>query len=1007
MFPVYAIIRIYFCILSSPERKEKFMKKRITGVLLSLCLCLTLLPSAVFAADPAPAADTADFTAADGGAAALALLNAAKWENAEPSTWDSGTKTLTLKGLRFVTTAATAVKLPAGATIVLADGTHNTVIGGDAAVTQDGTYHNDIYIYGIYADGDLTIQGGTDRSAGSLTVRSGAHSNTGDAWTYSAALSVQGTLRVEGGETELTGGEARSADCAFSIGLLLPEGSGLSMTGGSLTGTGGESVDTGDEKGYKSFSEGIDLYKGNVSVTGGKLVGKCVSIMDGEGLAYGIKINSGELNISGGEISANATKAIDISSGNLKQTGGEITAAATTSESVGSRYSISVSKESTGSSSSTVNTGNIEITGGELDASVGGIYMYAYQAGEQEGLFTVSGQNTNVKLGTVFRAHKFVVNENATVTSEGITADELMLESGSLTVVEHVKKNEYYKDIYNANAALTLNKLTVNGGTLNASWDWGECPHKVLQYADPLVKMSVASFNGGTTILDTGCAGNTALKTETLKLGSGIYGSGYTHEDSSDTYLQENGSVSVRFGSFMPEEITVTNITAQNKTYDGTDAATLTGGTLVGVDANDNVQLDMTGVTAKFADKAVGTDKNVTVTGAFKLTGADAYKYTLTQPTLDLKASITVRDEFTDATNKTQTIYVGGSSFEAPKFTGVTVNGKTETVTGDTAYTVGGKTTNVKDIGEALKALKAGEKLEIVYTFTPAKGGNYSGTQTGTITVTAQERPNSGGSSSPSYAITLPDRTEHGTVTANRRYAERGDTVTITVKPDSGYVLETLTAMDKNGSELKLTDKGSGKYTFTMPGSRVEVKATFMEDNAVLNFFYDVPNDSFYYEAVKWAVGKNITSGVGDNLFAPDQPCTRAQIVTFLWRAAGSPAPKNMSSFADVPADAFYAKAVAWAVENGITGGTGDGKFSPDATCTRAQAVTFLYRASGAPAVSGNAAFSDVATNAYYAAAVKWAEKNGITGGIGGGLFGSNNNCTRAQIVTFIYRSVK
>lgn len=169
--------------------------------------------------------------------------------------------------------------------------------------------------------------------------------------------------------------------------------------------------------------------------------------------------------------------------------------------------------------------------------------------------------------------------------------------------------------------------------------------------------------------------------------------------------------------------------------------------------------------------------------------------------------------------------------------------------------------------------------------------------------------------------------------------------------------------------------------------------------------FTDVPDTAYYAEAVNWAVAKKITEGVGNKLFGSNDPCTRAQIVTFLWRAAGSPGPKTMSGFSDVPADSYYAKAVAWAVENGITGGTGDGKFSPDATCTRAQAVTFLYRASGAPAVSGNAAFGDVATNAYYAAAVKWAEKNGITGGIGGGLFGSDNNCTRAQIVTFLYRN--
>ena len=191
-----------------------------------------------------------------------------------------------------------------------------------------------------------------------------------------------------------------------------------------------------------------------------------------------------------------------------------------------------------------------------------------------------------------------------------------------------------------------------------------------------------------------------------------------------------------------------------------------------------------------------------------------------------------------------------------------------------------------------------------------------------------------------------------------------------------------------------------------MPTGKVTVKGSFVEETPV-QIFKDVPVDAYYYEAVKWAAEKGITGGVGNGLFAPNQPCTRAQIVTFLWRAAGSPAPKNMSSFTDVPADAFYAKAVAWAVENGITGGTGDGKFSPDATCTRAQSVTFLYRAAGSPKVSSSAEFGDVATNAYYADAVAWAAKNGITGGIGGGLFGSGNDCTRAQIVTFLYRSVK
>ena len=290
-------------------------------------------------------------------------------------------------------------------------------------------------------------------------------------------------------------------------------------------------------------------------------------------------------------------------------------------------------------------------------------------------------------------------------------------------------------------------------------------------------------------------------------------------------------------------------------------------------------------------------------------------------------------------------------------------------------------------------------------TFTGANNYDLTKTSTATLTISNPSYSGGGGGSyTPSYTVSV-DKTENGTITVSPKSASKGDTVTITVTPDKGYELEMLKALDKDGDALKLTEK-NGKYTFTMPTGKVTVKGSFVEETPV-QIFKDVPVDAYYYEAVKWAAEKGITGGVGNGLFAPNQPCTRAQIVTFLWRAAGSPEPKNMSSFTDVPADAFYAKAVAWAVENGITGGTGDGKFSPDATCTRAQSVTFLYRAAGSPAVSGNAEFGDVATNAYYADAVAWAAKNGITGGIGGGLFGSDNDCTRAQIVTFLYRSVK
>ena len=261
----------------------------------------------------------------------------------------------------------------------------------------------------------------------------------------------------------------------------------------------------------------------------------------------------------------------------------------------------------------------------------------------------------------------------------------------------------------------------------------------------------------------------------------------------------------------------------------------------------------------------------------------------------------------------------------------------------------------------------------------------------------------SGGSYVPAYPVETPDKTENGTVTVSPKNAAGGTTVTVTVKPNDGYVLETLTVIDKNGDELKLTDKGNGKYTFTMPGSKVEVKATFMEDNSVLNFFYDVPNDAFFYEAVKWAVKSGVTNGLTETMFGPYEPCTRAQIVTFLWRAAGSPEPKAMSSFADVPAGSYYAKAVAWAIENGITNGMTETTFAPDATCTRGQGVTFLYRALKGSA-GGGANFTDVKSDTFYADAVNWAVANNVTNGTSDTTFSPNDNCTRGQIVTFLWR---
>ena len=343
-----------------------------------------------------------------------------------------------------------------------------------------------------------------------------------------------------------------------------------------------------------------------------------------------------------------------------------------------------------------------------------------------------------------------------------------------------------------------------------------------------------------------------------------------------------------------------------------------------------------------------------------------------------------------NGTNYTYTLQ-NDSGATSTLVTAVSGSGELVSINGQALSTGGSATVAIPNSGTTDIVVKIGAKT---YTLTILRNSGTGGNEGG-----------GGGSSSPSYSITV-DKTKNGTITVSPRNASHGDTVTITATPDKGYELEMLKVLDRSGDALKLTEK-NGKYTFKMPSGKVTIKASFVEE-VPEQLFKDVPANAYYYEAVKWAQEKGITGGIGNGLFGPNDPCTRAQIVTFLWRAAGSPEPETRAMpFTDIPVGSYYYDAVLWAVENGITGGTGDGKFSPDATCTRAQSVTFLYRASGSPAVSDKAEFSDVSTAAFYADAVAWAAKKGITTGIGGRLFGSGNDCTRGQIVTFLWRCKK
>ena len=284
------------------------------------------------------------------------------------------------------------------------------------------------------------------------------------------------------------------------------------------------------------------------------------------------------------------------------------------------------------------------------------------------------------------------------------------------------------------------------------------------------------------------------------------------------------------------------------------------------------------------------------------------------------------------------------------------------------------------------------------------------GAKTYTLTIlrnsgTGGNEGGGGGSSSPSYSITV-DKTKNGTITVSPRNASHGDTVTITATPDKGYELEMLKVLDRSGDALKLTEK-NGKYTFKMPSGKVTIKASFVEE-VPEQIFKDVPANAYYYEAVKWAQEKGITGGIGNGLFGPNDPCTRAQIVTFLWRAAGSPEPETRAMpFTDIPVGSYYYDAVLWAVENDITKGTSDTTFSPNMTCTRAQIVAFLWRSEKSPAAGTANPFADVKSTAYYADAVLWAAKEDITKGTTNTTFSPGADCTRAQIVTFLWRCKK
>ena len=470
--------------------------------------------------------------------------------------------------------------------------------------------------------------------------------------------------------------------------------------------------------------------------------------------------------------------------------------------------------------------------------------------------------------------------------------------------------------------------------------------------------------------------------------------------DRSGTDEGQFGTITVTISTGNYQDIPLTiNVSAKNKLTPVLDGELTATDITYGQALNDS---KITGQMKNGSETVVGIF--TWVDGTVEPAASDSYQ-------AGWKFTPTNQEKYAEVTG-TVTIKVNKAATTGePKYTAITIGNKTLK---DAALTTEGSTLNPKDgklewVDDEGNVLPDDTKVEAnkryTWRFTPADD-NYADL-TGEIELYHKSSSGSGsGSSSGSYTITVKNA-KNGDVTTDRKSASAGTTVTITVKPDSGYVLDDLTVTDSKGNDLKLTGKGGGKYIFTMPSGKVTVEASFTPAKSE-NPFTDVPSGAYYEDAVIWAVNNGITGGTSATTFAPDGFCTRAQAVTFLWRAAGSPTPKSAAMpFTDVPAGSYYYDAVLWAIESGITKGTSDTTFSPNANCSRGQIVTFLWRSQKSPDAAAANPFTDVAANAYYTSAVLWAVEKSITGGTSATTFSPSANCTRAQIVTFIYRCMK
>ena len=964
------------------------MKQRILAILLSLTMMFTLVPTAMAE-----------------GETAVAKVGNDKYETLQAAVNEATTENSTVTLLKDVTeditipTGVTAMLDLSGKTLTNKAGKHTITVenGGKLNISDSvGTGVVDNTSHGkaaIYNKGEVTLNGGTfERSAEKGTYS--PYSDGGNSWY---TIANYGTMEINTGVTvENAGGY-----------------SSMIRNGGDVTADCNLTIEGGN------FAGGVNTVKndsfGVLTINGGNFSNTAQYVIMNWNKA---EITAGTfqtLDTASAVLFTSAYGADDNTVGKLTISGGEFKHASDTQEMIVDHYDES-------------NSGAAAVTGGRFDADISKYIPSDYVQSADGTVEKLGESNAVAKVGDTYYktlADAVTAADNATVTLlKDVTAnvtipadktitlnlngmtltnvdDHTILNNGNLTITGTGRVD----NISHAKGAL-YNKGTVviNGGTFDRSQENGMNKGESGQNSWYTIK------NVGTMTINDGATVQTAGNNAALGKFSSLVSNGYFNANDYNT----------------------------NKGLDQ-PILTIDGGTFRGglntIKNDDRAKLTINGGTFSNYYQAVVQNHNIAeITGGTFTAASDANTETYgiyncgCGAGIDLGTLTVSGGTFTGATyavaevsRQNAIVNISGGQFAGTKAAIIksSTSNATIAISGGTfssdpsVYVVGNGSANiVKRAGSegayTYTVLAKSGLTSGVYLTDPsgALASNYyvSSTANGVWTV-SYSAPYSGGSSSdPTYSVSTPSKTENGSVTVSPKNASKGDTVTVTVKPDSGYVLETLTVTDKNGNELTLKDKGDGKYTFTMPAGKVEVKATFMEDNSVLNFFYDVPNDAYFYEAVKWAVDKGITNGLSDTMFGPYESCTRAQIVTFLWRAAGSPEPKTASSFTDVPANAYYAKAVAWAVENGITNGMTETTFAPDATCTRGQSVTFLHRALKGTA-SGSTNFTDVKSDAFYADAINWAVANNVTNGTSNTTFSPNADCTRAEIVTFLYRA--